>query len=121
MRVLRCSRERCACRTVFGARPAIRASCKSAASLRTNARRTQPIPLIARHSTKDRVATRAQLGLDARHRVALLSFGGFGLPSLDLAAVDCRGDWTVVTLDTVPQPPPDGIVALDQRTFFASG
>ncbi len=34
-------------------------------------------------------------------RVALLSFGGYGLPSLDLASVDCRHDWTIVTTDRV--------------------
>jgi L-arabinokinase len=62
-------------------------------------RRVTRLPLVARRPTRTRQATRAHFGLPARGRVALLSFGGYGLPSLDLAAVDCRADWSVVTTD----------------------
>jgi hypothetical protein len=61
----------------------------------------QQIPLVARRPTKRRDATRAHFGLPAGGRVVLLSFGGYGLPALDLAAVDIRGDWTIVTIDRV--------------------
>jgi len=61
--------------------------------------RVQRVPLVARRPTRGRVVTRAHFGLPSTGRVALLSFGGYGLPSLDLAAVDCLGDWTVVTTD----------------------
>src|SRR6185295_13811156 len=58
-----------------------------------------PIPLVARRPTQDRSATRAHFGLPRERRVLLLSFGGYGMPSLDLATVDCRGDWTIATTD----------------------
>jgi L-arabinokinase len=63
--------------------------------------RVQRLPLIARRATHARDATRAHFGLPADARVALLSFGGYGLPSLDLANVDCRDTWTIVTTDRV--------------------
>jgi L-arabinokinase len=63
--------------------------------------RVQRLPLIARRATHARAATREHFGLPADGRVALLSFGGYGLPSLDLAAVDCHDTWTIVTSDRV--------------------
>jgi L-arabinokinase len=63
--------------------------------------RVQPLALIARRATHAREATRAHFGLPADGRLALLSFGGYGLPNLDLAAVDCRDTWTIVTSDRV--------------------
>ncbi len=59
------------------------------------------LPLVARRATHAREATRAHFGLPADGRVALLSFGGYGLPNLDLAAIDCRDTWTIVTTDRV--------------------
>ncbi|MCC7009172.1 MAG: hypothetical protein IT184_10170 [Acidobacteria bacterium] len=61
--------------------------------------RVTVVPLVGRKPTRSRADTRTHFGLPARGRVVLLSFGGYGLPSLDLAAVDCRTDWTVVTTD----------------------
>ena len=61
--------------------------------------RAQRVPLVARRPTRTRAATRAHFGLPATGQVALLSFGGYGLSSLDLSTVDCLGDWTVVTTD----------------------
>jgi hypothetical protein len=61
--------------------------------------RVERVPLVARRPTKTRAATRAHFGLPATGRVALLSFGGYGMPSLDLATVDCAADWTIVTTD----------------------
>lgn len=63
--------------------------------------RVEPLALIARRASQPRAATRAHFGLPADGRVALLSFGGYGLPDLDLAAIDCRRDWTIVTTDRV--------------------
>ena len=45
--------------------------------------------------------TRAHFGLPPDRPVALLSFGGYGLPSLDLTTLDCLDEWTVVTTDRV--------------------
>lgn len=63
--------------------------------------RVERLPLVARHATHAPLATRNHFGLPADRPVVLLSFGGYGLPSLDLRAVDCAPDWTVVTTDRV--------------------
>lgn len=57
------------------------------------------IPLIARRPTQAPAATRAHLGLPPRRRLALLSFGGYGLNELDLSRVDCAADWSLVVAD----------------------
>lgn len=57
------------------------------------------LPLVARRPTQGRAATRRHFGLPDTGRVALLSFGGYGLPELDLASIDCRDHWTVATTD----------------------
>jgi hypothetical protein len=59
------------------------------------------LPLIARRSRRSRAETRAHFGLPADRPAALLSFGGYGMPDLDLAGVDIARDWTVVTTDRV--------------------
>ncbi len=63
--------------------------------------RVDRLPLVARRSTQPAGVTRAQFGLPPHRRVALLSFGGYGLPALDLSAIDCRDTWTIVTTDRV--------------------
>jgi hypothetical protein len=55
-------------------------------------------PLIARLPTRTRSDTRAHFGMAADRPLALLSFGGYGLASLDLHA-DCLDRWTVATTD----------------------
>jgi hypothetical protein len=45
------------------------------------------LPFIARRSSKDPQATRAQLGLPPDRPLVLLSFGGYGLQRIDLNAV----------------------------------
>lgn len=57
------------------------------------------LPLIARQPTQSRVRTRAHLSLPATRKLALLSFGGYGLNALDLASVDCAADWSLVVAD----------------------
>ena len=61
--------------------------------------RVTNIPLIARHGTRSREDTRAALGLPLDRRIALLSFGGYGLPSLDVAGLNCLDDWSIVVTD----------------------
>ncbi|HEX5069539.1 MAG TPA: hypothetical protein VFV78_04920 [Vicinamibacterales bacterium] len=61
----------------------------------------QRVPLVARHATRHRRDTRAHLALPIDRPVALLSFGGYGLPDLNPGAVDCLDRWTVVTTDRV--------------------
>jgi L-arabinokinase len=66
------------------------------------------IPLIARRPRRSREDTRAHFGLPADRLVALLSFGGYGLPHLDLSQPDWTDRWTVVTTDRLPH---DGVPA----------
>jgi L-arabinokinase len=68
----------------------------------------EDVPLVARHATHSRATVRAALGLPADRRVALCSFGGFGVDNLRLDALDCLDDWDiVVTGDTTgPSPHP---------------
>ena len=58
-----------------------------------------PLPLIARRSTLPRAETRALFGLPPDRKIALLSFGGYGLSELDLAGVDCAAEWNLVVTD----------------------
>jgi L-arabinokinase len=62
------------------------------------------LPFVARRSTQRREDTRRFFGLPPDAPVALLSFGGYGLPELDLSLVDCRSEWTVATTDRVGGP-----------------
>jgi L-arabinokinase len=59
------------------------------------------LPLIARRATQPREVTRAFFDLPADRPLALLSFGGYGLPALDLTRVDCGGEWVIATTDRV--------------------
>ena len=83
--------------------------------------RRQPLPLIARRPTKSRPATRAYFGVPEDRPAALLSFGGYGLPNLDLSTVDCLGDWTLITTDRVSAPTAGrSIVRITERDFHGS-
>jgi L-arabinokinase len=86
-------------------------------------RSVQPIPLVARHATRARGDVRRRFRLPDDRPIALLSFGGFGLPALDLSAVDCLNEWTVVTLDrpSARSAASPQIVCLDEAEFFGSG
>jgi L-arabinokinase len=59
----------------------------------------QPLALIARRSTHPRAETRALFGLPMNRKIALLSFGGYGLKELDLTRVDCLDEWDLVVTD----------------------
>jgi L-arabinokinase len=61
--------------------------------------RTRDIPLIARHGTLSRDETRVRLGLPLDRPIALLSFGGYGLPDLDVFGIDCLKEWSLAVTD----------------------
>ncbi|TAK18029.1 MAG: hypothetical protein EPO35_01795 [Acidobacteria bacterium] len=65
----------------------------------TGLRHIEALPLIARRPSRSRSETRALLGLPAERRLALLSFGGYGLSELNLAGVDCAPEWDLVVTD----------------------
>jgi hypothetical protein len=81
--------------------------------------RVEQLPLVARRARHAAAETRRYLGLPVDARIALLSFGGYGLPTLDLSAVDCRGPWTLVTTDRVTgdQGTLPHVRVLAERTF----
>ena len=64
-----------------------------------------PLPFIARHAIHSREETRRLIGLDATSRVALLSFGGYGLQRLNLSQLDCLTEWTLLLTDRIAPPP----------------
>jgi L-arabinokinase len=79
--------------------------------------RVRPIPLVARRPTQSRRVTRSHFGLPANGRIALLSFGGYGMPTLDLAALDCQPEWTIVTTDRSTQTPSPAAIVLPEEAF----
>lgn len=84
----------------------------------------QRLPLIARQPTRARAETRSALGIPATRPAALLSFGGYGMPALDLNRVDAAPGWTLVTTDRVtPGGPALGahVVRIDERAFRSTG
>ena len=81
------------------------------------------VPLVARRPTQGRRATREHFGLPADRKVALASFGGYGLPSLDLALLDCREDWTIVTTTRTKGTStgaPEHVRTIDESVFRGS-
>ena len=82
------------------------------------------LPLVARRSTRTRSDTRAYFGIPADRPAVLLSFGGYGLPELDLATVDCLDDWTVVTTDRITpdnRALPRGVIYVVESAFVGRG
>jgi len=64
-------------------------------------RAVRSVPLVSHRAAHSRSETRAHFALDADRPVALLSFGGYGMPALDLAGLDCAETWSVVTTDPI--------------------
>ena len=88
--------------------------------------RVQPLPLVCRRPTRTRDDTRAHFGLARDRRVALMSFGGYGMPSLDLSRLDCLDGWTIAATDrsaATPSTrmPAHSIVVIREEAFQASG
>ena len=85
--------------------------------------RVRRIPLVARRPTRDRRSTRAHFGLPLHRPVALLSFGGYGLGSLDISRLDCLDTWSIATTD---RSAPDAahhqhVVVLSEESFRGTG
>lgn len=58
------------------------------------------VPFVARHATHARDDTRRRLGLPLDRRLALASFGGVGLTTLDYERIDAGEDWQIVHTGT---------------------
>lgn len=81
------------------------------------------VPLVARRPTRTRAETRGHFRIPNERPAALLSFGGYGLPDLELARIDALRDWTIVTTDRSNRPGtlPAGVVYLAEAEFMDSG
>lgn len=84
--------------------------------------RLEDIPLVARVPQASRSATRRALGIADSRKVALLSFGGYGLQRLDIGGLDCLDEWTVLLTDRIASAAPvsPSVVVLPE-SLFASG
>jgi hypothetical protein len=101
----------------------------------TTMREVVDLPFIARRSTREPADTRAQLGLPGDQRLALLSFGGYGLQRIELAAAGGLTGYTiVVTADVtanrraneVPSDAggsafPPNVKLVDEQALYAGG
>ena len=54
------------------------------------------VPFVARHATGPRDETRRRLGLSLDARIALPTFGGYGVHGLDVTRLDLGADWIVL-------------------------
>ena len=80
------------------------------------------VPFIARHASRARDIVRERLCLPAGRRLALSSFGGYGVSGFDTHRLDCLDEWTVIiTGSGAPPPLPPGACYLDERRIYESG
>jgi len=80
------------------------------------------VPFIARHAQYTRDTVRERLELPADGRLALSSFGGYGVSDFDPRTLDCLDEWTVIiTGRGEPPPRARGILHLDERRIYAEG
>jgi hypothetical protein len=63
--------------------------------------RVERVPFVARRSRRPRAETRVRFGLPADARLALASFGGYGLRDIDLGQLASLRGWTVVVTSNV--------------------
>ena len=93
--------------------------------------KVKDIPFIARHATKSRKEVCSALKLPATKPLVLLSFGGYGLPSLDTSVLTKLKKYTVVTVTNIPlgrtkqetksTQKKRALVTLDEQAIYDSG
>jgi hypothetical protein len=80
------------------------------------------VPFIARRATRDRSDTRRLLGLPVDRRLALCSFGGYGVAGLRMGSLDTAGRWDIVmTRRGSPAEHTSGIHYINEDTIYGSG
>lgn len=87
------------------------------------------IPFIARHATKSREEVCAALALPSNKPIVLLSFGGYGLSSLNTDALSKVRKYTLVTTTNVPlgrkkdvaPTRKGGLISLDEESVYEKG
>jgi L-arabinokinase len=86
--------------------------------------RCEAVPLIARHASRPSAETRARLtsfGVDPLRPLALLSFGGYGLPPLAIDHLPRLDDWAIVSTDRTAGDARrlPGVVTVPESVFAA--
>ena len=80
------------------------------------------LPFVARRATCERDQVRHRLGLPADARLALASFGGYGLQGFEPALLDCAPGWQVVLTGRQPPGPfPSGVHCIDEHAVYDAG
>ena len=80
------------------------------------------VPFVARHATFARDDVRQRLALPVDARLALGSFGGYGLQGFDPCDLDCTAGWHVVlTGREAPGPLPRCVTFLDENAVYDAG
>ena len=80
------------------------------------------VPLVARHATHSREEVLAALELPDDKPLALTSFGGYGLESLDWTRLDCLDDWTILTTGRdQPRQLPPGVIEIHESDLYGCG
>jgi L-arabinokinase len=87
--------------------------------------RVVDVPFVARHARYAPEAVRHALGLPPDRRLALASFGGYGVSDLALPSLDCLNDYGVVLThggaDTPPQGVTQGISVVNESALYGAG
>jgi hypothetical protein len=88
---------------------------------------TRDLPLVARRSSRDRLATRKALGLPCDRTLVLLSFGGHGLTGLSPEAFDSFGEDFVAVLtghlemSDAARRSRRGVLEFDEQALYDGG
>jgi hypothetical protein len=85
----------------------------------------EDVPFVARHGRTDLdpAALRRGLRLPVERRLALVSFGGYGLDRLPLTRLDCLEDWDIVLTSRGPAgvTPPAGVHVVKEEWLYSEG
>ena len=89
------------------------------------AARIEDVPFVARQASDGRTADeiRAALDLPRQSRLALVSFGGYGVRDLPLDALDCSSRWHIVmtTREKTGEALPRGVACVAEQAIHARG
>jgi len=91
--------------------------------------RIEDLPFVARRSRRDAAEVRRAFGLPADERLALVSFGGYGVDGLDVEALSRLEGYRILMTATTPfrgatlghTGPVGSLIPLDEPAMYASG
>jgi hypothetical protein len=81
------------------------------------------LPFVARHATHTPEHTRTLLGLPSTGRLALSSFGGYGIDGFDPARLDCLGEFGIVLMGRQARggAATPGVHVIDESRIYNQG